>query len=425
VTGHRHVAVVDLGYGDAGKGTVVDWLCATRPVHAVVRFNGGAQAGHNVVLPDGREHTFAQFGSGTLRGVPTLLSRFMVTDPLALVAEADHLSTVGVDNPYGLLTVDRDALVATPYHRIANQAREIARGTARHGSCGMGVGETVAFALSHPVDALRFGDLATPVVLRRKLFLLRAWLADVLADLGVAQALPDVDDCAEVFAAVAAMVRLVDSSIMDRLLAAGPCVFEGAQGVLLDEWRGFHPYTTWSTTTFANALELGGPDLYRLGVLRCFTTRHGAGPLVTEDADLTVRLVDPHNHTGPWQGAFRVGHFDAVAHRYAFEVVGGIDGLALTHLDAAVPDLRMCRAYLLPDGPVTRLEPGPPQDLGYQAGLTAQLAAATPALDHVAPDDWVAAVSDVLGAPVAVTSHGPTAADKRACANAVTARRDL
>jgi adenylosuccinate synthase len=425
VTGHRHVAVVDLGYGDAGKGTVVDWLCATRPVHAVVRFNGGAQAGHNVVLPDGREHTFAQFGSGTLRGVPTLLSRFMVTDPLALVAEADHLSTVGVDNAYGLLTVDRDALVATPYHRTANQAREIARGTARHGSCGMGVGETVAFALSHPADAVRFGDLAAPVVLRRKLRMLRAWLADVLADLGVAQALPDVDDCAEVFAAVAALVRRVDSSTMDNLMAAGPCVFEGAHGVLLDEWRGFHPYTTWSTTTFANALDLAGPDVYRLGVLRCFTTRHGAGPLVTEDADLTARLVDPHNHMGQWQGAFRVGHFDAVAHRYALAAVGGIDGLALTHLDAAVPDLRMCRAYLLADGPVTRLEPGPPQDLDYQAGLTAQVAAATPVLDDVAPDDWAAAVSDVLDVPVAVASHGPTATDKRLSAGAVAGRRDL
>jgi adenylosuccinate synthase len=104
----RHVAVVDLGYGDAGKGTVVDWLCAARPrgqsvqaqpVHAVVRFNGGAQAGHNVVTEDGRTHTFAQFGSGTLRGVPTVLSRFMVVDPLALTAEADHLSTVGVGDP--------------------------------------------------------------------------------------------------------------------------------------------------------------------------------------------------------------------------------------------------------------------------------------------------------------------------------------
>ena len=102
----EHVIVADLGYGDAGKGTVVDWLCATRPVHAVIRFNGGAQAAHNVVLPDGRHHTFAQFGSGTLRGVPTHLSRFVVVDPLALSAEAAHLVRLGVPDPFGLLTFD-------------------------------------------------------------------------------------------------------------------------------------------------------------------------------------------------------------------------------------------------------------------------------------------------------------------------------
>ena len=87
----EHVAVVDLGYGDAGKGTVVDALCAASRKRAVLRFNGGAQAAHNVVAPDGRHHTFAQFGSGTFAGVPTHLTRFVVVDPLALAAEAAAL----------------------------------------------------------------------------------------------------------------------------------------------------------------------------------------------------------------------------------------------------------------------------------------------------------------------------------------------
>jgi adenylosuccinate synthase len=398
-----HIAVVDLGFGDAGKGTVVDWLCATRPVPAVIRFNGGAQAGHNVVTEDGRAHTFAQFGSGSLRGVPTFLSRFMVVDPLALTAEADHLSTLGVASPYSLLTVDRSALVATPYHRLANRAREIARGADRHGSCGMGVGETVAYSLDHPDDAVRFGDLSNPVGLRRKLDQLEANLHDVIGPVA-----PPVDDCVAAFTAIAANVRVVDQSYLDGLLSAGPCVFEGAQGVLLDEWRGFHPYTTWSTTTFDNV----GVDCYRLGVLRCFTTRHGAGPMVTEDAALG--LVDPHNPTGPWQGAFRVGHFDAVAHRYALEVAGGVDGLALTHLDVAerTPSLRICRSYDCPDGTVRRLAPGPFQDLAYQSALTVRLQAAQPVLDPSAPADWASAVASALHVPVVLTSHGPTTADK-------------
>ncbi|MGW5010844.1 adenylosuccinate synthetase, partial [Micromonospora chalcea] len=137
----NHVMVVDLGYGDAGKGTVVDLLCATRQVHTVIRFNGGAQAAHNVVLRDGRHHTFAQFGAGTFRpGVRTHLARHVVVDPLALAAEADHLASVGVPDALDRLTVDGEALLATPYHRAANRAREIARGADRHGSCGLGVG---------------------------------------------------------------------------------------------------------------------------------------------------------------------------------------------------------------------------------------------------------------------------------------------
>ncbi len=413
----RHIAVADLGFGDAGKGTVVDWLCATRPVPAVIRFNGGGQAGHNVVTEDGRSHTFAQFGSGTLRGVPTHLSRFMVLDPLALTAEADHLRALGVADPYRLLTVDSDALVATPYHRLANQARELARGDARHGSCGMGVGETMAYGLERPLDAVRAGDLVVPAVLSRKLDRLRSYLELVLASVGPVEGLartPTVEECASVFGMVASRVRLVGSTHLRDLLTSGACVFEGAQGVLLDEWRGFHPYTTWSTTTFDNVVDLVGDDFYRLGVLRCFTTRHGAGPMVTEDPELAEDLVDPHNPTGPWQGAFRVGHFDAVAHRYAVEVCHGVDGLALTHVDIAdrVPGLRMCRGYLTRDGVLRRIVPGPFRDLDYQWRLTSLVSDALPLLDSEAPVDWAAAVGVAVGTPVVLTSHGPTVRDK-------------
>ena len=288
----KHVIVVDLGYGDAGKGTVVDWLCATRPVHAVVRFNGGAQAAHNVVLPDGRAHAFAQFGSGSFTpGVRTHLSRFVVVDPLALAVEADHLAALGVPDAIDRLTVARDAPLATPYHRAAGRARELAR-TDRHGSCGMGIGETMAYLLAHPLDAPLAGDCQAPRVLRRKLALLRDRLAEHCGALPV----PAVEDCVDALRAFASRVSIVDSSATAKLLRAGTVVFEGAQGVLLDEWHGFHPYTTWSTTTFANAEELLAEaglagDSTRLGVLRVVTTRHGPGPLVTEDPALRRWLL--------------------------------------------------------------------------------------------------------------------------------------
>ncbi|TCB91311.1 adenylosuccinate synthetase [Micromonospora zingiberis] len=403
--------VVDLGYGDAGKGTVVDWLCATRPVHTVVRFNGGAQAAHNVVLRDGRHHTYAQFGAGTFHpGVRTHLSRHVVVDPLALATEADHLATVGVPDALDRLTVDGEALLATPYHRAANRARETARGADRHGSCGQGVGETVAYGLAHPDEAPRVADCRHPEVLRRRLTALRDRLT---AELGPLDA-PPVADCLPAYRAFAERVAIVDRTWLAGALRAGPCVFEGAQGVLLDEWHGFHPYTTWSTTTFANAESLltdaglAGAAT-RIGVLRTVTTRHGPGPLVTEDPGLA--LTDPHNPTNPWQGRFRFGHFDAVAHAYALAVAGGVDGLALTHLDLAERglDLRVCRRYQGLD----RLLPGPPGDLDRQAALTARLLRARPVYDDGPPADWPQAVAEVLGAPVVLTSHGPTAQDKR------------
>ena len=390
----EHLAVVDLGYGDAGKGSVVDALCAQSPKTAVLRFNGGAQAAHNVVTETGRHHTFSQFGSGTLRGVPTHLTRFMVVDPLALATEAAALG-----NPFDLLTVDGDALLATPWHRAANHRAEQRRGSGRHGSCGLGVGETMAYALAH-ADAPRASDVLSRPVLRRR-------LAAVEQHFGALADAP-LDDVADAFLAFGRAVRIVGAEHTSRLLAQGPCVFEGAQGVLLDEWRGWHPHTTWSTTTFANVAALC-PSFQRLGVVRTYTTRHGAGPLVTE---AVLPLREKHNGTGEWQGAFRTGHFDAVAHRYAVEVAGGVDALAVTHLDTVVPAQRICTSYDLEGLTWNRIVPGPYRDLAYQDGLTALLARARPGAMH-RPDDWAAEIGSLLGARVAVESHGPRACDKK------------
>ncbi|MFI5909404.1 adenylosuccinate synthetase [Dactylosporangium sp. NPDC051541] len=390
-----HYIVVDLGFGDCGKGTTVDYLCATRDIETVVRFNGGAQAAHTVVLADGRKHTFAQFGSGSLRpGVRTHLSRFMVVDPLALVTEAEHLISLGAADIWDRLTVDASALIATPYHRLANRSAELARGADRHGSCGMGVGATMEYALAYPDDALRAGDCVNVPVLRRK-------LAQTRARLGVGG--PSVEACISAFIGFASTVRLVE-----RLPAGGACIFEGAQGVLLDEWHGFHPYTTWSTATFSNALSLLDEGIFldtsvtRLGVLRTVTTRHGAGPLPTEDPSLGI--TDPNNPSNPWQGPFRVGTFDAPLHRYALEAAGGVDGLVLTHLDLPVD--RICHSYRS-----NPLRAGAPGDLQRQSAMTRALETVEP--QYATVTDWVATVESELGAEVVLESWGPTSEDKK------------
>ncbi|SEL95227.1 adenylosuccinate synthetase [Streptacidiphilus jiangxiensis] len=415
----RHAVVVDLGFGDAGKGATVDRLCRAMGATTVVRFNGGAQAAHNVVADDGRHHTFAQFGSGALvPGVRTHLSRFVLVDPLALSAEAAHLTAIGVDDPLGGLTVDRRALLATPYHAAANRLREQARGAARHGSCGMGVGETAAYALANPESAPAVGDCAAPLRLTARLAVLRERLADEL-QLPVERLGPPIEDCVRAYRAFAGTVRMTDERHLPQVLARERVVLEGAQGVLLDEWYGFHPYTTWSTTTFANATTLlaeagaaGAGDVLRLGVVRTSTTRHGPGPLVTEDPALDPHLPEPHNATGPWQGAFRRGHFDAVAHRYALTVAGGADVLVVTHLDAAARarGLRLCDAYRVEGGEIRDLTPAPPGDLARRRALTERLLRTRPArLER--PSRWAEGISDALGLPVLLTSHGPRTSD--------------
>lgn len=430
-----HTIVVDLGFGDAGKGGVVDHLCRRNDVHTVVRFNGGAQAAHNVVTPDGRHHTFAQFGSGTLvPGVRTHLSRFVQVDPLALVSEAAHLRSLGVPDPFARLTVDRRALLTTPYHAAANRVRETARGGARHGSCGVGIGETARYALDHPDDAPTVDDCTAPTRLLRLLTLLRTRLSSELqltGDLPDGEPLgPPPEDCATAFRAFAARTALTDDTHLPRLLRSAPLVFEGAQGALLDEWHGFHPYTTWSTTTFANAetllAEAGAEPALRLGVLRSYTTRHGPGPLVTEDPTLAdhAALAEPHNGHGRWQGAFRIGHFDAVAHRYALAACGGADALALTHLDtpARHPYLSICETYDHDGDETADLPAARPGDLDRQAALTRRLLRSRPGRTRTpgpSPHAWTDAVAEALHTPVLLTSNGPRSTDKQLLAGAL------
>nr|WP_156371134.1 adenylosuccinate synthetase [Nocardia arizonensis] len=406
-----HVVVVDLGFGDAGKGATVDWLCAAPapvPVSAVVRFNGGAQAAHTVIA-DGRCHTFAQFGSGTFADVPTLLSRYMLVEPIALAAEARRLSDLGVANPLRLLRVDGRALLTTPIHIAANRAREAARGAARHGSCGRGIGETARYALEH--DAPRVADCLRPAVLERKLDLLAAWYADLIGDGPYGH--EPVAALVAAYREFAAAVRIVGPGELAALAARGRLIFEGAQGVLLDEWRGFHPHTTWSTVEPSGAravLAEIGATAHILGVTRTYATRHGAGPFPTEDAALEI--AEPHNVDGPYQGPFRVGHADPILLRYAVAACGGIDGLALTHLDA--PDtVRAATGYRTPTGIRTDLPLGRWRDLSHQSLLTEVLRTAEPVLADL-PADRVGWLEKQTGVPVLLVSDGPDRTDRRA-----------
>ncbi len=423
---NRAVVVVDLGFGDAGKGLLTDHLVRTTGATLVVRYNGGAQAGHNVVTPDGRHHTFAQLGSGSfVPGVRTFLSRHMVVHPTALVIEAVTLETKDVPEPLSRVHISERARIITPFHQSLNRLRELARGDGRHGSCGVGVGETVADALAHPDDAIIAGDLRRPAVLRQKLGRiqerLRAEALRLLPELTKA-ANPEllVFKRREVLEAWALEVtRLARLVVDDSLLTEwqGNVVFEGAQGVLLDESRGFHPHTTWSRCTADNAIALARemraePTVETIGVLRAHAIRHGAGPFPTETPALAGTVPD-HNEQNAWQGAVRYGHFDAVLARYALAVAGRIDALAITHLDTALKHdcWRFATAYETPS--LRDLPVSPEPSMEEQERLTTVLRDAVPRFEETSADGpaIIGTIEAVTGRRVRITSQGPSSRD--------------
>lgn len=402
--------VTDLGYGDSGKGTTVDFL-ARQGNSLVVRHNGGPQAGHNVVLPDGHHHEFSQFGSGHFAGASTFLSKHMLINPADMLYEAEHLG-----NPWRSLSIDMEAKIITPFHVALNRVKSYARGE----SCGRGIGELMRQDIDRPDLTIRVKDLMFTnlafVKLEGRLQALREYLGLDAPD-GPESVAFRGDWDAESLIGMYHNWRAMGWYAVDGgwLGEQGKnydhLIFEGAQGVLLDESHGFHPYTTWSTTTHDNALSLlneidyfePGHDVTRLGVTRAYMTRHGAGPFVTEDPSLSYS--EPHNTTGTYQGAFRQGHLDLGALKYAIEACGGIDGLVVTHLDRS--DVwRYCDSY--------RIKVHHDHDLERQGRQTNNLFNIRPwysQSSHTNTEGLLGTLADI--APIHIISHGPTHADKQ------------
>jgi adenylosuccinate synthase len=417
--------VIGLAFGDEGKGTIVDALVRKTGASTVVRFNGGCQAAHNVVTADGRHHTFSQWGSGTFAGAWTVLSNHVIVDPLAMVEEGKHLEELGIRDPLSLLWIDEGALVTTLYHATMNCIREEMRGDQRHGTCGVGIGEAVGDSLQHPETVLRAGDLRDYDTLTWKLRALRLAKAAELAR--VPTALRSFADggrfederlqtlVADRLFAVGRRLRISKADEILALVSRSKCVFEGAQGVLLDEWYGFHPHTTWSTTTGRNAWEIlqqagvGTSEVVTVGVTRTYATRHGAGPFPSEIPGHPAPDGEHNRDFGP-QGRFRVGGFDALLARYAVNAAHPIQKLAITCCDH--PVLPTCIAY---DGsemgfpPCRKLSPFHEPNLERQEFRGRMLMKSKAITEY----GWSPTrIARELGVPLLVESHGPRAEDK-------------
>lgn len=440
----RYASVLGLGFGDCGKGHFVDALARRWQAHTVVRYNGGPQAGHNVVTPaegstPSRHHTFSQFGAGTfVPGVRTLLVDPMILHPTALLAEAEVLGRVGIDDALARLTIDGRCRITTPFHQAAGRLRELLRGASAHGTCGVGVGETVRHGLEHPDQVIRYEDLFRDsaslldrVQAIRETILVELQRPDgesAAADAEL-QTLRNTALAEKWLGAARALARHCPpgsfETIRGGLTRPGCVLLEGAQGVLLDEWRGFHPHTTWSSIGTAAAEGVAArfgiaTPIEQYGVLRTYLTRHGAGPLPTHDPSLDELLPEPHNSGAGWQGAFRRGHPDAVLLRYALEAASRLTGLLISHLDVFQRGvtLKWCERYSAPPRPkfVERLPLSQGQDLGHQLSLTRLLQSATPIYSEKpvrSEAEFLERLAEVTSLPARFRSHGPTADDVR------------
>lgn len=330
----RARAVIGASFGDEGKGLTVDYLCARGDAGVVVRFNGGAQAGHTVVTPGGQRHVFRQVGSGAFQGVPTFLSKYVSVNPIALFIELQKLAALGVvPELYG----SPECLVTTFADMIINRRLEDGRAGngGRHGSCGMGVGETIERSRL-PELSITLADVFNGESLESKL----AEICDRYARFRTGSII-DEPQMAESF--LKACRALPEAIFPAGIGQCKDAVFEGAQGLLLDQDnRQFFPHVSRGHTGMKNVRELcalgGFDDVEAYYVSRTYLTRHGAGPLPGESA--TLSYEDDTNGQNDYQGALRFAPLDGVALSQRIALDGASrDGLqvrsriVLTHCD--------------------------------------------------------------------------------------------
>ncbi len=326
-------AIIGAGYGDEGKGLITHYKCRSikkqlgRVIN--VRFNGGAQAGHTTYSEKtNTRHVFNTFGSGTMAGVKTHLSEFFLFDPLMFERERTTLREKNI--PFQRPTISPLCYMVTFIDIILNQSAEILRGSNRHGSCGMGIGETVERSENSDYDFV-VGNLAGDNKGHLLEILMDCWknyLPERAEKLGVTSDKYEELEMKLFFEdkdyAHFMLSKWYDSAkqalrhitlVPDEQLEAEGVVFEGAQGLKLDMDNGTFPYVTRSNTGLTNVAKLC--EKMNVGVLnttyvsRTYKTRHGEGPMLHElEGPPSMQFADQTNKPNPYQGSLRFGLLD-------------------------------------------------------------------------------------------------------------------
>ena len=357
-----NVAVIGAQWGDEGKGKVVDWLASRADI--VVRFQGGHNAGHTLVVGN-QTYKLSLLPSGLVRGKLGVIGNGVVVDPEALLAEIDRVRAQGLLVTPETLRIAENAILILPLHGAIDRAREAARGAHKIGTTGRGIGPAYEDKVAR--RAIRVCDLAEPETLAEKLDELLWHHNTLLKGLGAdtfdRQAL--LDRLLELAPRVLPFAEPVWERLDEARRAGRRILFEGAQAVMLDVDHGTYPFVTSSNTVAATAAAGSGVGPaavgFVLGIAKAYCTRVGSGPFPTELHDATGALLGDRGHEfGTVTGRRRrCGWFDAALVRQAVKV-GGIQGLALTKLDVldGLPALQVCVGYRIGGEMVRRLPAG-------------------------------------------------------------------
>ena len=345
-----NVAVIGAQWGDEGKGKIVDWLSSRADV--VVRFQGGHNAGHTLVI-EGTEYKLSLLPSGIVRsGKMSVIGNGVVIDPIHLLQEIELLRGQGADISPDSLLISESAALILPVHQAVDSAREAMRGKQKIGTTGRGIGPAYEDKVAR--RAVRLCDLASETVLAEKLQELVTHHNIWLEAAGQPQA--DANEIGKDLLAIRDTL-LPYAGQSWRLLAAAHAenkriLFEGAQGVMLDIDHGTYPFVTSSNTVAGQAATgagIGPTNIgFVLGITKAYTTRVGSGPFPTEDFSADGdRMSERGREFGTVTGRKRrCGWFDAVMVRQA-GCVAGISGMALTKLDVldGLDVLKICVGY--------------------------------------------------------------------------------
>ena len=347
-----NVAVVGAQWGDEGKGKLVDWLSERADV--VVRFQGGHNAGHTLVI-DGITYKLSLLPSGIVRpGKLSIIGNGVVIDPWALVSEIEKLSSQGISVSRANLRIAGNATLILPLHGELDRIREEAAGAAKIGTTGRGIGPAYEDKVGR--RAIRVNDLADLSILGPKIERLLAHHNALRRGLGQAEIL--AADLFKQLSEIAPRILVYSDavwSLLDEVKREGKRIlFEGAQGVLLDIDHGTYPYVTSSNTVAGQAAAgsgLGPSSIgYVLGIAKAYTTRVGSGPFPTEQENEVGEYIGQRGREfGTVTGRKRrCGWFDAVLVRQAIKT-SGIHGIALTKLDVldGLPEIKVGVGYML------------------------------------------------------------------------------